>query len=112
MGLITFILKTILKDRFYKLELHTTTLSLASKHPDLPFYTRWFAAFVTLYILSPIDLIPSFIPIIGTLDDLILIPLALILVIKMIPKPIMNECRHKAEQILGPNPKSKSIPEA
>nr|WP_245250095.1 YkvA family protein [Methanolobus bombayensis] len=55
------------------------------------------ASFVTLYILSPIDLIPDFIPIIGTLDDIILIPLALILVIKMIPEPIMNECRHKAE---------------
>jgi uncharacterized membrane protein YkvA (DUF1232 family) len=96
-GIITFILKAILKDRFYKLQLHTKTLSIASKRSDLPIYTRLLAAFVTIYILSPIDLIPSFIPIIGVMDDILLIPLALVLVIKMIPKPIMNECRHMAE---------------
>jgi uncharacterized membrane protein YkvA (DUF1232 family) len=96
-GIITFILKAILKERFYKLQLHTKTLSIASKRSDLPIYTRLLAAFVTIYILSPIDLIPSFIPVIGVMDDIILIPLALILAIKMIPRPIMNECRHMAE---------------
>lgn len=112
MGIIKIVLKAILKDRFYKFELHTKTLSLVSKRPDLPFYTRWLAAFVTIYILSPIDLIPTFIPIIGTMDDIILIPLALILAIKMIPKPIMKECRYEAEQMLACNKKPKASAEA
>ncbi len=97
MGIITMVLKTLLKKKFYKLQLRTKTLSLASKRSDLPFYTRLFAAFVAIYILSPIDIIPAFIPVLGALDDIILIPLGLILVMKMIPENIMNECRHKAE---------------
>ncbi|WP_340820361.1 YkvA family protein [Methanolobus sp. WCC4] len=101
MGIITFILKAILKERFYKLQLHTKTLSIASKRSDLPIHTRLLAAFVTIYILSPIDLIPSFVPVIGVMDDILLIPIALILAIKMIPDTIMKECRCEAEQILG-----------
>lgn len=97
MGIIKFILKAVLKERFYKLQLHTKTLSFASKHSDLPFYIRLLAGFVVIYILSPIDLIPGFIPVIGTIDDIILIPLALIIAIKIIPEHILNECRHMAE---------------
>ncbi|MDG6243351.1 MAG: DUF1232 domain-containing protein [Methanolobus sp.] len=100
MGIITMVLKALLKGRFYKLQLHTKTLSLASKRSDLPLYTRLFAAFVVIYVLSPIDLIPCFVPVLGIIDDIILIPLGFIFVMKMIPKHIMNECRNQAEQML------------
>ncbi|WP_321430281.1 YkvA family protein [uncultured Methanolobus sp.] len=97
MGIMKIIMKTLLKERFYKVQLHTKTLFLVSKRSDLPFYIRLLSGFVAIYILSPIDLIPGFVPILGTIDDIILIPLGLILVIKLIPRPVMNECRHMAE---------------
>ncbi|WP_407355505.1 YkvA family protein [Methanolobus sp. WCC5] len=112
MGLIKIVLKALLKGRFYKLQLHTKTLSLASKRSDLPLYTRLFAAFVVLYILSPIDLIPGFVPVLGIIDDIILIPLGLIFVMKMIPKHIMNECRCEAQQMLECKNKAKVTAEA
>lgn len=72
-------------------------LYLASKHPKTPWYAKALAAFIVGYALSPIDLIPDFIPVVGYLDDLILVPLGIAILIKMIPKDILDECRAKAE---------------
>ncbi|WP_207205254.1 YkvA family protein [Methanolobus psychrotolerans] len=101
MGIIKMVLKASLKKKFYKVQLLTKTLSMASKRPDLPLYTRVLAGGLAIYALSPIDLIPDFIPILGSIDDIILVPLGFILVMKMIPEPIMKECRHGAEQELA-----------
>ena len=101
MGIVKITLKPLLKKKFYKLQLHTKTLSLASKRSDLPLYTRVLAGAVAIYALSPIDLIPDFIPVIGTVDDIILIILGLLLLRKLIPEPVMKECRFEAEQILA-----------
>ena len=111
MGIAKIAMKTLLKEKFYKVQLHTKTLHLASKRPELPLPTRALAAAVAIYALSPVDLIPDFIPVIGNVDDIILVPLAFLLVRKMIPEPIMRECRCEAEQELGGKKGSSSSPQ-
>jgi uncharacterized membrane protein YkvA (DUF1232 family) len=64
---------------------------LAYKDPRVPWYAKLLATCVVAYALSPVDLIPDFIPILGYLDDLILVPLGIYLVIKMIPDEVMAE---------------------
>jgi len=77
-------------------EIHA--LYLAYRDPRVPLYARIFAACVVGYAFSPIDLIPDPIPVLGYLDDLILIPLGVALAIRMIPDPVLSECREKARQ--------------
>jgi uncharacterized membrane protein YkvA (DUF1232 family) len=107
MGIVKIAAKALLKEKFYKVQLHTKTLSLASKRTDLPLYTRVLAGGVAIYALSPIDLIPDFIPVIGTIDDIILVPLGFLLVRKLIPELVMRECRYEAEQKLASKKPSK-----
>lgn len=71
-------------------------LYLASRDPRVPWYAKAIAVVVAAYAFSPIDLIPDFIPIIGYLDDVILLPLGILLVIKLIPPEIMVEYRSLA----------------
>jgi uncharacterized membrane protein YkvA (DUF1232 family) len=71
-------------------------IHLAYKHPRVPWYGKILAASIVAYALSPIDLIPDFIPILGYLDDLIVIPTGISIVIKMIPADVLVECREKA----------------
>jgi uncharacterized membrane protein YkvA (DUF1232 family) len=80
-----------------KLEAEIYALYLAYKHPRTPWYPKILAAFILGYALSPIDLIPDFIPIVGYLDDLIIVPLGIALLIKIIPGDILEECRAKAQ---------------
>ena len=67
------------------------------KHNRTPLYAKIIAVIVVGYALSPIDLIPDFIPILGYLDDFILLPLGLMLAISLIPADIMRECREQAK---------------
>jgi uncharacterized membrane protein YkvA (DUF1232 family) len=85
-----------LKAKARKLKLEVHALYLASKDPRVPWHARALAVAVVAYAFSPIDLIPDPIPVIGYLDDLILIPLGIALVIKMVPADILQECREKA----------------
>lgn len=71
-------------------------LYCAYKHPKVPWFAKAFTVLIIGYALSPIDFIPDFIPILGYLDDLILIPIGISIALKMIPKEIMEECRIKA----------------
>ena len=80
--------------RSLKTELYA--LYLAYRDPRLPWYARLMAACVVGYAFSPIDLIPDPIPIVGYLDDLIIVPLGVWLTLKMVPGEIMTECREKA----------------
>lgn len=84
--------------RLLKIEIYA--IYLAYKDPRVPWYAKIFAACVVGYAFSPIDLIPDPIPILGYLDDLILIPLGITLAIKMIPKEVLAECREKAKDIM------------
>ena len=65
-------------------------LYLAARDPRVPWYAKAVALFVAGYALSPIDLIPDFIPVIGYLDDVIIVPLGIHLVVRMIPAPLMD----------------------
>ncbi len=78
-----------------QLKTDTYALYLAYKDPRVPWYAKVFVAITVAYALSPIDLIPDFIPVLGYLDDLIIIPVAIYLSLKMIPKEILEECRKK-----------------
>ncbi len=87
-----------LKSRARKLQCDTYALWLAYRHPRTPWYAKAFSICVVAYALSPIDLIPDFVPVLGYLDDLILVPLGIVLALKMIPKDVMAECRAKAAE--------------
>lgn len=71
-------------------------LYLATRDPRTPWYAKAFAACVVAYALSPIDLIPDFVPILGYLDDLILLPIGLYFAIKLIPDEVMKDSRIRA----------------
>jgi uncharacterized membrane protein YkvA (DUF1232 family) len=77
-------------------ELHA--LYLAAKDPRVPWYAKALAAFVVAYALSPIDLIPDYIPLIGLLDDLVVVPLGIVAARRMIPAPILTELRARADE--------------
>jgi uncharacterized membrane protein YkvA (DUF1232 family) len=76
---------------------------LAYRDPRVPWYARLVAACVVGYAFSPIDLIPDMIPILGYLDDLILLPLGIALTLRLIPPTVLAECRVKASEILSKN---------
>jgi uncharacterized membrane protein YkvA (DUF1232 family) len=73
---------------------------LAARNPNTPWYVKALAVVVAAYAFSPIDLIPDFIPILGYLDDLILIPLGIWLVVSLIPEQAMAEYRGKASEVV------------
>ena len=89
-----------LKSGARALKAETYALYLAGRDHRTPWYARLFTAAVVAYALSPIDLIPDFIPVLGYLDDLILVPIGLILAVRMIPPEVMRECREKARKAL------------
>jgi uncharacterized membrane protein YkvA (DUF1232 family) len=76
-------------------------LWLAARDPRVPWYAKAAAAVVAAYALSPLDLIPDFIPVLGYLDDLLIVPLGILLVVKLIPAPLMAEFRELAHQREG-----------
>jgi len=80
--------------RAIKQDVHATYL--ASRDPRVPWQAKALAICVAAYALSPIDLIPDFIPVLGYLDDLIIVPLGVLLVVRMIPPEIMAEHRGTA----------------
>ena len=89
-----------MRQRARRLKAEVYALYLAYRDPRVPWYARLFAAGVVAYAFSPIDLIPDFIPVIGFLDDLILVPLGILLALRMIPPPVMAECRQRAAETL------------
>jgi len=86
----------IWKRRARQLRTEIDAICLAYKDPRVPWYAKLLIACVIGYALSPIDLMPDFIPVIGYVDDLILVPLGIALTLKMIPPAVLAECREKA----------------
>src|SRR5271154_4607430 len=78
----------------------TYAVYLAARDPNTPWYVKALAIAVAAYAFSPIDLIPDFIPVIGYLDDLILVPLGIWLVVSLIPEQAMAEYRIKASEVM------------
>jgi uncharacterized membrane protein YkvA (DUF1232 family) len=84
------------RQRARELKTETYAIYLAYKDPRTPWYARLFAACVVGYAFSPIDLVPDPIPVLGYLDDLVLVPLGIAIALKMIPSSVMAECRDEA----------------
>jgi uncharacterized membrane protein YkvA (DUF1232 family) len=87
-----------LKERARQLKSEVYALYLAARHTDTPWYAKLYLVAIVAYALSPIDLIPDFIPVIGFLDEIILLPFAIVLAVKLVPAPVMSECRLRASQ--------------
>lgn len=86
-----------LKERAKKLKADIPAVFLALKDKDTPIPAKILAAVTVAYALSPIDLIPDFIPILGYLDDVILLPALVALTVKLIPPEVFEKCRIKAQ---------------
>ncbi len=84
-----------------QLKIEVYALYLAYRDPRVPWYARVFAVCVVGYFFSPIDLIPDPIPVLGYLDDLIIVPLGVVLALKMIPADVMAECRAQAQDVMA-----------
>ena len=88
------------KEKAKALKREVYSLYLAYQDPRVPWYAKVFTALVVGYAFSPIDLIPDFVPVLGYLDDLILVPLGVALAIKMIPPEVLAECREKSDELM------------
>ncbi len=89
------------RKRARELRSETYALYLAYRDPRTPWYARLFAAAVVGYAFSPIDLVPDFVPVLGYLDDLVLVPLGVLLALKMIPPEVWAESREKAREAMA-----------
>ncbi len=90
-----------LKEWAQRLLGEAVALWFCARHPRTPLVAKALAAAVAAYAFSPIDLIPDFIPVLGLLDDLLLVPLGVWLVLKMVPPDVIGECRQQAVQWLA-----------
>ena len=97
------------KQRARQLKTEVYAIYLAYRDPRVPWYARLFAACVVGYAFSPIDLIPDPIPVLGYLDDLVLVPLGIVLVLRMVPAEVLEECRARARaELAGGRPVSRA----
>jgi uncharacterized membrane protein YkvA (DUF1232 family) len=92
-----------------RLKAETLCLWFCCKHPDTPWSAKIAASLVVGYALSPIDLIPDFIPVLGLLDDVILLPIGIYLTLKLVPRHVIDQCRAQADDWMAaqqPKPRS------
>lgn len=87
-----------LKARARQLKSEVHALYLAARHSGTPWYAKLYLIAIVAYALSPIDLIPDFIPVLGFLDEIILLPFAIVVAVKLVPEAVMSECRTRASQ--------------
>ena len=90
-----------LTERAKQLKTDIPAVFLALKEVRTPWYAKIIAAVIVVYALSPIDLIPDFIPVLGYLDDLIILPALIALCVRWIPAEVFSECRQRAEGLWG-----------
>lgn len=88
-----------LRERARQVKIDLIALSLATRDPRTPWYAKLIVAGCVAYALSPVDIVPDFIPVIGLIDDLIFIPIALALAVRFIPEEVLAECRARAGEI-------------
>jgi uncharacterized membrane protein YkvA (DUF1232 family) len=89
------------KQKAYDLKIEVYALYLAYRDPRVPWFARIFAGLVVAYAFSPIDLIPDPIPVLGYLDDLVLIPFGVIMARRLIPPVVLVECRSHAKEVVA-----------
>lgn len=88
-----------LRQRARALKREVVALYLACRDPRTPWYAKLLAAAIVAYALSPIDLIPDFVPGLGYLDDLVIVPAGLTFALKLIPAPVLADCREQARLV-------------
>jgi len=88
-----------LRERARALKIELIALALATRHPQTPWYARLIVAGCVAYAVTPVDLVPDAIPVIGFIDDLIFIPLAIALAVRFIPAPVLADCRSRSHEI-------------
>jgi len=97
-----------MKERAARLKADTYALYLVARDPRTPWHAKLLAALVAAYAFSPIDLIPDFIPVVGYLDDLIIVPAGIWASIKLVPPDVLADCRERARQAVdGDRPVSR-----
>jgi uncharacterized membrane protein YkvA (DUF1232 family) len=89
-----------LQQRARQLKAETWALYLAARDPRTPWYAKLLVAGIVAYACSPIDLIPDFVPVLGYLDDLVLLPLGIAWALRLVPPAVMLECRARAQDTL------------
>ena len=87
-----------IRQRARRLRTEMHALWLAAKHPGTPWYARLMVAAVLVYAVTPVDFVPDVVPILGIVDDIIFVPLALALAVRFVPQAVMVECRATARQ--------------
>lgn len=85
--------------RVRKLKTESHALYLACRDPRVPWYAKALAALVVGYVFSPIDPIPDFVPVVGFLDEMVVVPIGVAMVVKMVPPEVMAECRKRAAKM-------------
>lgn len=94
-----------IKQRARQLKIELIALALAARHPQTPWYARLVVAGCVAYALTPVDFIPDAIPVIGLIDDLIFIPIAVALAVRVIPAPVLADCRARSQEIDARTPR-------
>ncbi len=88
-----------LRDPARRLKIELIALALAARHPQTPWYAKLIVAGCVAYALTPVDLIPDAIPVVGLIDDLIFVPLAVAFAVRFIPAPVLADCRARSHEI-------------
>jgi len=88
-----------LRKRARELKLELIALALAARHPQTPWYAKLVVAGCVAYALTPVDFIPDAIPVVGFIDDLIFIPLAIAFAVRFIPAVVLADCRARSREI-------------
>jgi uncharacterized membrane protein YkvA (DUF1232 family) len=86
------------RERARRLKLELFALYLAARHPQTPWYAKLVVAGFVAYAVTPVDLVPDAIPILGLVDDLIFVPLAIAAAVRFVPSPVLAECRERAQE--------------
>jgi uncharacterized membrane protein YkvA (DUF1232 family) len=85
-------------ERAKRLRTELYALYLAARHPDTPWYAKLMVAGFVAYAVTPVDLFPDAIPVLGIIDDLIFVPVAIALAVRFVPAPVLAECRGRAQE--------------
>jgi uncharacterized membrane protein YkvA (DUF1232 family) len=94
-----------LRERARALKIDLIALALAARHPQTPWYAKLVVAGCVAYAVTPVDFIPDAIPVVGIIDDLIFIPLAIALAVRFIPGAVLADCRARSHEIEARAPK-------
>ena len=89
-----------LKDRAIQIKTDIPALILAIKDKETPILAKILVGIIVIYALSPVDFIPDFIPVLGYLDDLIILPFLIVITIKLIPSKVLDRCREEAKSLI------------